>query len=1079
MSAKSTKLSIAGLLAAKFQDNPITGLIALVALLLGAFAIMVTPREEEPQIDVTFANVYVGLPGASAKEVENLISFPAEQVIDSIDGIKHVYSMSRPGMAVITAEFEVGIPRETAIVRLYNEIHSNADWLPPSLGATPPLVRPMGIDDVPIVTVTFWTDNPDKGQFELEQVSHALEAEIKRIPNTRIVETIGGPDHVVHVLLEPEKMAAYNIDFDTVEKALQITNVVTHSGDRIDNNRNIPVQTGLLLASAKDVRNLVISTHNGHAVYLQDIATVVDDADTPQSYVWFTGGPAWQGKAKPDYAPAVTLAIGKKPGSNAVEIANQVIAVGQKLKNTYIPDDIHFEITRNYGKTANDKAEKLIHKLIFATLSVVFLILITLGWREAIVVGLAVTITLALTLFASWAYGFTLNRVSLFALIFSIGILVDDAVVIVENIHRHMMLEKGKKLFEIIPHAVDEVGGPTILATFTVIAALMPMAFVSGLMGPYMSPIPINASMGMLISLLVALMVTPWLFRKVIGDDCHHDVTTTGGTPTTAKESRFIQFFHHFMQRFLGGRAGRKARYTLILGIVGLLFASFMLIPTKRVILKMLPFDNKSEFQVVVDLPEGATVEQTSALLEEITAYLKTVPEIKHVAGYAGTASPINFNGLVRQYFLRQQPHMGDVQVTLKDKHERKRQSHEIALEVRPHVYEIGKKYNASVKVVEVPPGPPVLSPILAEIYGPDDETLWHYAKAVENIFASTDGIVDIDSSVEADSPRDVLVVDRPKAAELGVPQATVAKAMLTALSGYDATYLHDPNNKYAVPIRLELPAHRQGDLQTLLNLPVKSMGGSLIRLDEISNIKQDIWEKTRYHKDLMPVAYVAGDMAGKEDSPLYGMFELVEIIKKKLPELEQYFIHPPLMAFKPALKWDGEWQITYETFRDMGLAYAVGLILIYLLIVAQFQSYFVPLIIMAPIPLTLAGVLPGHWLAHKPFTATSMIGIIALAGIIVRNSILLVDFIRMEVLKGQDLEQAVIQSAIVRAKPIILTGVAAMMGAFFILDDPIFSGLAISLISGILVSTILTLVVIPVLYYWYVSRQLNKGCTI
>ncbi len=1080
MSANREKLSIAGRLAAAFQDNPITGLIALVALLLGAFALMVTPREEEPQIDVTFANVYVGLPGASAKEVENLISFPAEQVLDSIDGIKHVYSMSRPGMAVVTAEFEVGIPRETAIVRLYNEIHSNANWLPPSLGATPPLIRPMGIDDVPIVTVTFWSDNPEKGQFELEQVSHALEAEIKRVPNTRIVETIGGPDHVVHVLLSPEKMAAYNLDFDTVEKALQITNVVTHSGNRIDNNKNIPVQTGLLLATASDVRNLVISTHDGHAVYLQDIAEVVDDADTPESYVWFTGGKAWHGGAKPDYAPAVTLAIGKKPGSNAVEIANQVIAVGQKLKNTYIPDDVHFEITRNYGKTADDKAKKLIHKLIFATASVVFLILITLGWREAIVVGLAVTITLALTLFASWAYGFTLNRVSLFALIFSIGILVDDAVVIVENIHRHMMLEKGKKLFEIIPRAVDEVGGPTILATFTVIAALMPMAFVSGLMGPYMSPIPINASMGMLISLLVALIVTPWLFRKVIGDDCHHEVTASGEDQQPAvASSRFVRFFQSLMHRFLRGREGRKARYALILGIVALLFASFMLIPTKRVILKMLPFDNKSEFQVVVDLPEGSTVEQTSALLEEITAYLKTVPEIKHVAGYAGTASPINFNGLVRQYFLRQQPHMGDVQVTLKDKHERKRQSHEIALEVRPHVYKIGKKYNASVKVVEVPPGPPVLSPILAEIYGPDDEVLWDYAQKVEQIFKSTPGIVDVDSSVEADSPRDVFVVDKPKAAELGVPQATLAKAMLTALKGYDATYLHDPNNKYAVPIRLELPAERQGDLQTLLNLPVKSMSGHLIRLDEVAQVKQDTWEKTRYHKDLMPVAYVAGDMAGKEDSPLYGMFELVDIIKEKLPELEQYFIHPPLMAFKPALKWDGEWQITFETFRDMGIAYAVGLILIYLLIVAQFRSYFVPLIIMAPIPLTLAGVLPGHWIAHKPFTATSMIGIIALAGIIVRNSILLVDFIRMEVLQGKNLEEAVIQSAIVRSKPIILTGVAAMMGAFFILDDPIFSGLAISLISGILVSTVLTLVVIPVLYYWYVSRQLNKGCSL
>ena len=1059
------KYSLSGKLADKFQNNAITPLIALVAVLLGVFAIFVTPREEEPQIDVTFANVYIALPGASAKEVENLIAYPAEQVLDSIADVKHIYSISRPGLAIISVQFKVGVKRKDAIVRLYNEIHSNSDWLPLSLGASQPLIKPMGIDDVPIVTVTFWSDDPSKGSYELQQVSHAIEAEIKRIPNTRIVETIGGPQHVVHIQLNPEDLSAYNLDFDSIENALKMSNLATHSGNIVANNKIMSVETGTLLANIDEIKNLVVSVNNGVPVYLTDIATIIDGPDSPENYVWMTAGLAWQDEVKPNFSPAVTLAIGKKAGSNAVDIANAVIAAGEKLKSTHIPADVHFEITRNYGKTADEKANKLMTKLMFATASVVLLIMLTLGWREAIVVGLAVSITLAVTLFASWAYGFTLNRVSLFALIFSIGILVDDAVVIVENIHRHLSMGKNK-LSELIPIAVDEVGGPTILATFTVIAALMPMAFVTGLMGPYMSPIPINASMGMLLSLIIALIVTPWLFRKIIGEKKNHN-STIGDTKDKSKN-----IFQTFMSPFLhNSKKGKINRYLLVIGVIFMMMLSVILIPTEQVILKMLPFDNKSEIQIVLDTPEGTTLETTNQVLTEIAEYLKEIPEIKHMVSYAGTASPINFNGLVRQYFLRQAANMGDMQITLVDKHIRDKQSHEVAVSMRNRITVIAKSHNVLAKIIEVPPGPPVQSPLVAEIYGQSDKQRKITAQIIKQVFAQADGIVDIDTSIESENPRKIIVIDRTKAALLGISQITIAKTIQTALKGNDISYLHNPNNKYSVPIRLEIPASRQNDIQTLLNIPILNKNGNRVMLGEVINITQTRWKNTIYHKDLLPVSFVTANMSGFQDSPLYGLFELTDIINQQYPEIQQNFIKAPLFVNQANLKWDGEWQITYETFRDMGLAYGIGLILIYLLIVAQFGSYFVPLIIMAPIPLTIIGVMPGHWIAGSQFTATSMIGMIALAGIIVRNSILLVDFINIQIKLGVGLKHAVIDSAKVRSLPIILTGLAAMMGAFFILDDPIFNGLAVSLISGILVSTMLTLILIPVLYFWYLSR--------
>lgn len=1058
------KYSISGRLADQFQSNPITPLIAIAALLLGLFAVIVTPREEEPQIDVTFANVYIALPGATAKEVENLIAYPAEQVIDSIENIEHVYSVSRPGLAVISAQFEVGVKRKDAIIDLYNEIHSNADWLPRELGASQPLIKPMGIDDVPIVTATLWSENQEKGGLELQQVAHALETEIKRIPNTRIVKTTGGPEQVVHILLEPHKMAAHGIDFDSIKNTLKASNLVTHAGEITNNNKRTPVDAGELIANVNDIRSLVVSVKNGIPVYLTDIATITKGADSPEDYVWMTAGKAWSGNHKPDVSPAVTISVGKKAGTNAADIADQIINTAEQLRASHIPSDVHLEITRNYGKTADDKAKKLMTKLLFATASVVLLIMFFLGWKEAIVVGLAVTITLAITLFASWAYGFTLNRVSLFALIFSIGILVDDAVVIVENIHRHLLQGK-KKLSEIIPVAVDEVGGPTILATFTVIAALMPMAFVSGLMGPYMSPIPINASMGMLLSLLIALMVTPWLFRKIIGNVIHES------SSHDESKNKFAPLMKPFLME---GKQGSRNRYFLVFGIISMMLLSVLLVPSEKVILKMLPFDNKSEIQIVIDSPEGTSLEQTNQVMLEIGHYLKTVPEITHLVGYAGTASPINFNGLVRQYFLRQGANIGDIQISLQDKSLRERQSHEIAISIRDQVTKIANQYGVIAKIVEVPPGPPVQSPIFAEVYASSDEKRNATALAIEKIFNRTQKIVDVDTSVEAESERLVFEIDRRRALILGVSQQQISMAIKTAISGQDISFLHNPNSKYSVPIRLELPPSSQNNINSLLSIPLINTDGKSILLDEVVNIKKATWEKSIYHKDLLPVTFVMADMSGGQDSPLYGMFNIVseiDSLEESQKLVKQSFIESPQYITEPTLKWDGEWQITYETFRDMGLAYGVGLILIYLLIVAQFGSYFVPLIIMAPIPLTIIGVMPGHWLIGSQFTATSMIGMIALAGIIVRNSILLVDFINIQVSKGVELTTAVIDSANVRAKPIILTGVAAMMGAFFILDDPIFNGLAISLISGILVSTLLTLVLIPVLYFWYLSR--------
>jgi multidrug efflux pump subunit AcrB len=887
-------MGISGRIAGYFQGSQLTPLIALIAFLLGLFAVAVTPREEEPQINVTMANVLIPFPGASARDVEVLVATPAEQVLAQMSGVEHIYSVSRPGMAVLTVQFAVGVPRIDALVRLHDTIAANRDWVSPELGISEPIIKPKGIDDVPIVALTLWTEDPARGAYDLERVAHATETELKRVPGTREVQTLGGPGRSVRVLLDADRLAAHGVSAIDVRNALLLSNVSLPAGRLVRDNREIVVETGNHLESAADVSGLVVGTVEGRPVYVSDVAQVVDGPNPPARYVW-------TGTAKGEQ-PAVTLQITKKPGENAVEVAERVMRRVEDLRGAVIPDDARVTVTRNYGATANDKAMKLIQKLAFATLSVVVLVFLALGRREALIVGVAVLLTLATTLFASWAWGFTLNRVSLFALIFSIGILVDDAIVVVENIHRRMGRD-GRPLAEVIPLAVDEVGGPTILATFTVIAALLPMAFVTGLMGPYMSPIPINASMGMLISLAVAFSVTPWLALKLL----------RAAPPHAEAPGRLERLFAAALGPFI---ASAKLRMLLLIAVLGLIAASVALAAVKLVVLKMLPFDDKSEFQVVVDMPAGTPVEITAAALREMGAYVASVPEVTDYQAYAGAAAPINFNGLVRQYYLRNASELGDLQVNLRPKDERERKSHDIAQGVRAELEKIGARWDARVKVVEVPPGPPVLSPIVAEIYGPDEAGRIRVAKKVRAAFSATPDIVAIDDSVEDSAPRVQLKVDQAKASLAGVTRREVVETLRMGLGGANVTPLHDGQSKYEVPVRVALPADRAGALEDVLKLTLRTPSGALVPLSELVSVVRNERDRPIFHKDLLPVVYVVADQAGRVDSPLYGMFAARGKIAGAALEnggvLGEYFIRQPSDPYREyALKWDGEWQVT------------------------------------------------------------------------------------------------------------------------------------------------------------------------
>ena len=1028
-------IGISGSIAKAFIKSRLTPLFIIASLLLGLLAVVVTPREEEPQILVPMIDVMVAYPGASPQEVEARVTKPMEKLLWEIKGVEYIYSIVKPGFNLTIVRFYVGQSMEDSIVNLNNKLSANYDRIPP--GVLPPLIKQRSIDDVPILALTLWSDSDRYSGYELRRIGAELCDEIKKDQDVSEFALIGGQKRQVRITLDPARLKAYHMSAFQITGALQKANFLLPSGSFPTGNREYLVETGSFLKSSEEVGNVVTGLFNGRPVYLRDVAAIADGPEEPANYVFMgLGRAAAQKGIKSEAAgqkEAVTITIAKKKGANASLVAREALAKVEALKGKLIPGDVNVTVTRNYGDTAKEKSDELLEHMLMATIAVIILIALTLGWREAIVVAVAVPVTLALTLLINYLYGYTLNRVTLFALIFSIGILVDDAIVVVENIHRHFKLHKIEPLTAVL--AVAEVGNPTILATLAVIAALLPMAFVSGLMGPYMRPIPVGASAAMIFSLLVAFIVSPWLSYIVLKN--------VKKTDAPEEEGRMFRIYERILSPLL---ESRFKRWLALGSVVLLLMLAVTLVPLKMVTVKMLPFDNKSELQVIIDMPEGKTLEETAALTREMGEYLETVPEVTDYQTYVGTAAPYNFNGLVRHYFLRSGSTVADLQVNFVAKGERKEQSHAIAKRLRPPLKKIGDRYGARIKVAEIPPGPPVLSTLVAEIYGPETNRRIEIAREIKKVFTETDGVVDVDWYVEEDQPKIRLAVDQDKAARAGISTEAVAQSLRIALNGMGAGLVHLDKEKEPVELFLRMPLEKRADIGDLKSIGVPTPAGAMIPLSELVKRQDGFEEKTIYHKNLKNVTYVLGDVAGTEESPVYAIMKMKETIEKmKLPEgygLKQYSTVQPWLEDTYSMKWDGEWHITYEVFRDLGLAFAAVLILIYVLIVAWFKNFITPLIIMAPIPLTLVGILPGHWLFGAFFTATSMIGFIALAGIIVRNSILLVDFVEMEWRDKGQLKNALLMAGAVRFRPIILTAAAVVVGSFVMLFDPIFQGL-------------------------------------
>jgi multidrug efflux pump subunit AcrB len=1058
---------MAGRIAHYFIDSKLTPLIALASVLLGVFAVIVLPREEEPQIVVPMVDVFVQMPGASAKEVEDRVVSPMEKLLWEIPGVEYIYSTSSPGMGMAIVRFRVGEDLEKSLVKLYNKLYSNFDRIPPA--ASEPLIKPRSIDDVPILALTFWSGRYDG--FMLRRIAAQVETEVKSVNDVSETAILGGLRHQIRVMLDPGRMAGRGVSAPGVMGALGAANRQLPAGSFSERNREVLVEAGTLLRDAEDVGRVVVGVSGDRAIHLRDVATVEDGPEEPASYVFFGPGAAAGQKgirSEPgrEY-PAVTLSVAKRKGTNAIEIADRVMDKVESLRGRILPSDVQVTVTRNYGETANEKSNELLEHMLIAVISVTILIALALGKRESGVVALAVPVTLALTLVVFALYGYTLNRITLFALIFSIGILVDDAIVVVENIVRHMRMavNRGRSPLEVSAEAVDEVGNPTILATFTVIAAIVPMGFVGGLMGPYMRPIPVGASAAMIFSLLIAFILSPWAAHRLLrGGQAGH---AGAGEGHGDGEDWTTRLYRRMMGPLIRDPRHRAA---FLIGVVLLLLAAMALVPLKAVVVKMLPFDNKSEFQVIVDTPEGTTLEQTTAAARAIGNYVRRAPEVTDYQVYAGLSGPYNFNGLVRHYFLRRGPNVADVQVNLVSKGERKSQSHDIAKRLRPGIVEVARRYGARVKVAEVPPGPPVLSTLVAEIYGPDYGRQIEVARQVEKIFHETEGVVDVDTYIEDDQPQVRFVVDHEKAALNGVSSDQVAQTLRIAVGGAGAGLVHMPAEKEDLPIYLRLPVDRRSSVQDLTGLRLQGAGGQMVPLGELVRVETRVAEKSIYHKNLKPVVYVIGDMAGRRESPVYSILQMSDAVGKlRIPEgyeIARYTAAQPFSTERIAMKWDGEWHITYEVFRDLGLAFGAVLVLIYILVVAWFQSFRTPIIIMSPIPLTLIGILPAHALMGAFFTATSMIGFIAGAGIIVRNSIILVDFIELRLKEGMPLAEAVIDAGAVRFRPMLLTAAAVIVGSFVILFDPIFQGLAIALMAGEVASTLLSRMAVPVLYY-------------
>ncbi len=1062
-----TERGLSGRIAETFIDSKLTPIIILTVLLLGAFATIWTPREEEPQIVVPMADVFLPFPGASAKVVEEQLTKPIERAISELKGVEYVYSISRPGMALLIVRFYVGEDLEESLVGLYDRLMSNQDLLPP--GAEGFTVKPRDINDVPIVTLTLWSERYDDSALRRMAVS-ALE-EIKKVPQTSGGFIVGGHRREMRVSVNPSALRAHGLTPLDIAEAIQAEHHTLSAGQFSSRNQEFVVDAGKFLKTVADIKQVVVGSRDGRPIYLRQVADVQDTREDSTHYVW-------HGNDDGEY-PAVTIAIAKQKGTNAVDIAAAVIEKMESLKGVLIPADVHVTVTRDYGETANEKANELLFHMLIAIAAVVMFLGLTLGFRPALVVSISIPLVLALTLFSSWFIGYTINRVTLFALIFSIGILVDDAIVVVENIFRHLTMG-NKPHQEAAIDAVDEVGNPTILATMTVIAALLPMAFVSGLMGPYMRPIPVNASFAMLYSLLVAFIVIPWFCQICFAKGGRRFVETHQNIEAEEVGGRIERIYRRLLLPLLG----HPVRSTVVIGGIALLLAgSLSLFATRTVVMKMLPFDNKSELQLVIDMPEGTTLEETARVTKALSAYVRTIPELETYQAYVGTASPFNFNGLVRHYFLRQGAHEGDIQINLEPKHDRTAQSHDIAKRIRPVVQRIAANLGANVKVLEVPPGPPVQSVLVAEIYGPDYDQQQAVAKQVRQAFTSTEGIVDIDDSIEADQTKFTFTVDRVKAALAGISSEDIVKTLRIALGGMSVGMVHLPDEKEPVEITFRLPLSQRSEIAEFEKIHMRSTNGDMIPLASLVHREQTVQDQSIYHKNQKPVVYVVGDIAGMQESPVYGVIDIgTRLDAITLPDgdpMVQHYAAQPWSEERASIKWDGEWQITYETFRDMGLAFMVAMILIYILIVGQFQSFRTPLIIMAPIPLTLIGILPGHWLTGAHFTATSMIGFIALAGIIVRNSILLVDFIQIKEREGIPLEEAVIQAGAIRTRPILLTAAALMVGAFVIVLDPIFKGLAVALLFGVFASTLLTLIVIPILYYYLDNADVPKSVSV
>jgi multidrug efflux pump subunit AcrB len=1075
-------LGLAGRIAGAFINSKLTPLLVIVSILLGLFAVIALPREEEPQIKVPMIDVMVSMPGASAKEIEERATRPMEHLLWEIPGVEYIYSISRPGESLLIVRFLVGSDLETSLVLLNEKLRSNFDRIPPGVGS--PLVKARSIDDVPILALTFHSQNYD--HLTLRRLAAEVNDAVKQVPLVAETTLIGGAKRQLRVQLDPARLASRNLSPAGIVPMLRQANRQFASGGLTAGDREIAVETGAFLETAEEVGNIVVGASAGKPVYLREVATIIDGAEEPSQYVLHSSAK----NDGPDEA-AVTLSIAKRPGANAIAVADSVLRKVDLLKGTLIPEDVEVSVTRNYGETAAEKSNELLFHMAIAIVSVSLLILFALGWRESLIVAIAIPATLALTLLVFYLLGFTLNRITLFALIFSIGILVDDAIVVVENIVRHFHLpgNKGKSWTQIAVEAVGEVGNPTILATFAVIFAVLPMAFVGGLMGPYMLPIPIGASAAMFFSLIIAFVVTPWAAIRVLrwshGEKRLASHGEIHGTGSAAHEE---DFFTRFYRRVMGPLLHRKsARRGFLGGILILLFGSLAMVGLGWVKVKMLPFDNKSEFQIILNMPEGTSLERTAAVAREMAAVVKKEPEVIDCQVYAGTASPFNFNGLVRHYFMRRGANVADVQVNLESRHDRKAASHDIAKRVRPAVTEIAQRHNARVAIAEVPPGPPVLQTLVAEVYGPNEEARHALAREIIAIFKQTPGVVDVDWYIEADQPKARFVIDKEKAALHGVSAETISQTLRLAVGGDAVDLLHVPSEKEDVDIILELPRSlrttpgellglrvRSGDANALPEPGASSASSPLIPLRELVTIQDTITDKSIHHKNLMPVTYVIGDVAGVVESPVYAILQM----NKALAGLDTtkfggdgaslavYNASMPFSDAAPAVKWDGEWHITIEVFRDLGLAFAAVLVLIYALMVGWFRSFLTPLIVMAAIPFSLVGILPAHAAMDAFFTATSMIGFMAGAGIVVRNSIILVDFIEQRLAEGMPLDEAVIDAGAVRFRPMLLTAMAVVVGGAVILFDPIFQGLAISLMAGEIASLLISRMAVPVLYF-------------